>query len=192
MIAKKIGHKCYAAKRRLGFINSVKNEIYGIDENYTQYNVRVRKVLENNDNKSFIKLSLMQPSVLLSVLVSQKFIKKNYFQDGLFDSYWGKRSGKPLLFYWGVKQNVRMFEFVLNCLFHYSEKVLGNTNDKNEFLSNYLNIYHGNDGIVEGQYFWGLDTSKMSKNSTKFAVIETIFQSPSFKGLNQMFNAGVC
>ena len=156
MIAKKIGHKCYAAKRRLGFINSVKNEVYGIDENYTQYNVRVRKLLENNDNKSFIKLALLQPSVVLSTVVDSDFYKKDYFRIAQFQNrqYGKEMRQKPLLLGLGMKfQDVKLFELFLNCMFHYSWNILGEEKEEKPFLMKYFNFNDCNNGIIANQYF---------------------------------------
>ena len=176
LTAKKMGHKCYEAKRRAEFINIVKNEMYTIDENYQQYNVRIRKLFENKDSSQFIRQTLLQPNMVLSMILSQNMIEKDYFHStnkhSPFLTLKQRQENKPLLYYFGYKQDTKLGAFLLSCLFHFSEIILGEVNSNSNsnpgklttnnlnskpklptFLCKYLNFHECQYGLISKQYF---------------------------------------
>ena len=94
--------------------------------------------------------------------------------------------------------NPKFCLFILNCLFHFSLIILGESNDNNNiFLSKYFN-FNNLDGVysgdnISGSYFFGIDTSTItSTNSINYIIMDMIFKQSYFNGLSLTNKRYVC
>ena len=77
-----------------------------------------------------------------------------------------------------------MFELFLDCLFHFNNILLGNSNNNNnsiDFLKKYFNFNHCNEPIIDWNSFWAL-----SADVNKVKLIDTIMKLTYFNGINQI------
>ena len=133
-----IGHKYYNVKRRKGFIDSVSNLIYNINEDYLKYKSKIIGFVNDNNINLLAKQLFMKPNIVLSII---------------------GRNNQPLLCLIGNTQNRKMFILFLQCLFHFDKIILGNNdiinnngNDNKLFVSKYLNYNKCNDPIIHLSY----------------------------------------
>ena len=104
VVAKKIGHKFYAIKRKEMYIDSIDNLVYRNNNNYQNYATKIDTLIADNDLNTFSKQLFFQPNMIFS------------------------RIG--LLITIGAAQKYRMYELFLNCLFHFGEILLNEKEPK--------------------------------------------------------------
>ena len=181
--AKKLGHKYYNITRREDFMNRIKNDIYNIDTNYTNYKNKITIIVNKRDINGIAQELMVQPNLLLSIV-------------------W---NGKPLLYYIGVADNFKIFELFLSGIFHFNKYILGNNNSRKDltdswgsnpkencYIWKYLNFSKCKNDIIRESNFWGIDTNEMKQGSRQYKAIEYIMKCEYFDGMAQMGAQIVC
>lgn len=137
--AKRLGHKYYSVKRRELFINSIYNNVYNINNDYYRYQNKIIALINDNNINELSNQLFLKPHIVLSMFA--KGGKSN--QDDI-----------PLLYFVGLKQNLKMLELLLNNLFHV-QNVLLKIQDKNKsFLKKYFDFATlANSQIISFQSF---------------------------------------
>ena len=162
--AHKMGHKYYTIMRQSPLINSIKNQVYEIDNNYSKYKDKILTLIHNHDSDGLMKQLFWKPNVVLSIIVDE-------------DKYGGHR----LLFPEVVQQfgeiNTRFILFFLNCLFFHSFLMLEEKNDEsNLFLKKYFNWGSSRYGRGSGNEFYGISSSSVLKSSSKEWIVNLILK----------------
>ena len=127
--AKKMGHKWYNIQRRRNFIESVDNIINETYNDYENCKKKIRQMVKEQNINQFAKELILRPNIGLSAITS-------FVQDGTPHNV-------PLFYLAALSNNSKMYTLFLDCLFHYNDKVLGQTykKDKDKFwLKKYFNF----------------------------------------------------
>ena len=169
------GHKLYSVIRQADYINTICDELYGIDGNYNKYKQKINKMLETNDSSNFRRQLFIRPNCVLSMI---RFQFKRFV---------------PLLKIIGKAGNDKLFALFLSCLFHFSLIVMNESNDKNnQFLRKYFNYNKLHGTIGDGREFWGIGAEQIkSIDSMKYKHVELIMSLPYFDGIDQRGKDGV-
>ena len=165
--AKKMGHKYYGIVRQQEFVDGVINEVYNIDHNYKKFQSKVSAIIESGDTNNLTKHLFWRPNVILS-----QFECEN--GDGYIYPFIQKLG-------WKIDNQVlnhKIMLLFLNCLFHYSFILLGETKDKdNIFLKRYFCWFDSNHVITNGtSNLWGIYDTYYDKFGTVKTIIDLIFQ----------------
>ena len=164
-------------KRRKQYISSMAFQVHTIDYHYTLYKQKINQLVETNDVHGITKQLLLQPHMVLSIISS------NNKQDG----------SVPLLYTLGQNNNIKLYELFVNSLFHFSQIVLESDNSDNSnnnddksisLLKKYINFEC--DNLICKEYFWGLNTCKMNKDSVKYEMIDSIMSSKYFHAYSEL------
>ena len=163
------GHKLYSVIRQADYLNTICDELYGIDGNYNKYKQKINKMLETNDSSNFRRQLFLRPNSVLSMITFEinRFV--------------------PLLKIIGKAGNDKLFALFLSGLFHFSLIILDEANDKeNQFLRKYFNYNTLNGGIGGGQNLWGIGAEELkSFDSMKYKHMQLIMSLPYFDGIDQ-------
>ena len=166
-----IGHKFYSFVRQSEYIESIRNEVYNIDQEYESYKQKIHIFVENKDTKNLTKHLFWNPNIILS------FITRVDYQAPFLNEInhvFTSNSGKFCLFY-------------LNCLFHYSLILLNEeNNDNNKFLKKVFNFQKCASIVAPRNKFWGVHAHNHGKNSVQFQIIELIMKQSYFNGFSQL------
>ena len=188
--AKKLGHKWYGISRRKPYVDSVSNISYNIDANYEKYKAKVLSLVIENNLSQFSKEILLKPNIMINIIEKCAFYGQTI---------------APLLYHIGRNKNSKMFELFLDCLYHFGNVILDDTNNKNsktdekekekekgkeivksgatfQFFEKYFNNQKCNQAMIGYTTFWGIDANGGDKN---LKLIEKIMKAPYFHGLNQ-------
>ena len=111
-------------ERRKIFVDSIDNIIYNINPNYEKYKNKIISFVNDNNIDQFAKEIFIKPNIIISMICRRKVTDRSYYS-------------APLLYFIGAKQNSKMFELFLNCLFHFKDIFL---NNNKSFLKKYFNF----------------------------------------------------